>query len=269
MPAPFLDRISGQHETDSILDSYLKPKRFYEKSKKQYRLLSNGALKLFIVPYDIIATSAPMNNISPKLKSYYATNLENIDEIEMFFSKTLDLETSCGFVYMVHDDAAVLHSEIEFLRNVERRIFSLILSDNTDKDSEIDEDVITSRIRKIVNISQDYGTGLLISDQFIEDADMIQLGLEDSYDINGEFDFVIVNLNKSLLDKRDDVIVDIILNILSKVRIGGFVCVPETTYNYIPGKRRGIEALMKSIKLRIEAPPYGIRAGVIASRPHL
>lgn len=269
MPAPFLDRISGQHETDSILDSYLKPKRFYEKSKQKYRLLSNGAIKIFIVPYDIMATSAPMNNISPKLKSYYDTNLENIDEIEMFYSKTLDLDTSCGFVYMVHDDASVLRSEIDFLRSVESRIFSLVLSDNTDKDSEIDEDEIISRIKEIVDISQDYGTGLLISDQFIEDADMIQLGLKDSYDVSGGFDFVIVNLNKSLLNKRDDDVVDIILNILSKVRIGGIVCVPETTYNYVPGKRRGVEALMRSLKLRIEAPPYGICAGIVASRPQL
>lgn len=269
MPAPFLNRISGQHETDSILDSYLKPKRFFEKSRQKYRLLSNGALKIFIVPYDITATSVPMNSISPNLKSYYDSNLENIDEVEMFYSKTLDLDTSCGFVYMVHDDASVLQSEIDFLRNVESRIFSLILSDNTDKDFEIDEDEIISQISDIVNISQDYGTGLLISDQFIEGADLIQLGFEDACDVSGEFDFVIVNLNKSLVDKRDDVAVNIILNILSKVRIGGIVCIPPTTYNYVSGKRKGIEALIKVLNFRIEAPPYGIRAGVIASRPHL
>ena len=32
LPSEFLDRISGQHETDSILDSYLKPKSIYEDS---------------------------------------------------------------------------------------------------------------------------------------------------------------------------------------------------------------------------------------------
>ena len=35
MPAEFLDRISGQHETDSILDSYLKPESFFDEMKKQ------------------------------------------------------------------------------------------------------------------------------------------------------------------------------------------------------------------------------------------
>ena len=33
MPAEFLDRIEGHHETDIFLDSYLKPKRFHEKGK--------------------------------------------------------------------------------------------------------------------------------------------------------------------------------------------------------------------------------------------
>ena len=35
MPAEFLDRISGQHETDSILDSYLKPKSFFDKAQRR------------------------------------------------------------------------------------------------------------------------------------------------------------------------------------------------------------------------------------------
>ena len=60
MPAKFLDKISGQHETDSILDSYLKPACFKQKALQRYRLLAHGALKMFIVPEDIIAKSTPM-----------------------------------------------------------------------------------------------------------------------------------------------------------------------------------------------------------------
>ena len=50
MPAEFLDRISGQHETDSILDSYLKPKCFFDELRKKYNLHAHGTLKFFITP---------------------------------------------------------------------------------------------------------------------------------------------------------------------------------------------------------------------------
>lgn len=42
MPAEFLDRISGQHETDSVLDCYLNPTRFEELRKKRYKLYAYG-----------------------------------------------------------------------------------------------------------------------------------------------------------------------------------------------------------------------------------
>ena len=265
MPAEFLDRIEGHHETDIFLDSYLKPKRFHEKRKERYRLNAYGALKVFIVPEDIVARSAPMNKISPRLKSYYMSNVADINDTELFFGKTIDLETSCGYVYMVHEDKGVIQDDIEFLRRVEKNAFSLVLSKRDDK-YPIDDEEIKKNISEIVDITQDYGAGLLITDQFIEDAEIIQVGLDDVDKVNGEFDYVIINLNRSLINRREDITVGVILKILSDIRVGGIVCVPESTYNYLPSKRKGIEALMKTLNLRIEVPPYGINAGVIASR---
>ena len=60
MSVKFLNEISGQHETDNILDSYLKPISFKQETLQRYRLLVHGALKMFIVPEDIIAKSMPM-----------------------------------------------------------------------------------------------------------------------------------------------------------------------------------------------------------------
>ena len=166
---------------------------------------------------------------------------------------------------MAHEDEGVLRSDIEFLRSVETEAFSLVLSDEKIDDSTVDEEKIADSIKKIVEITEDYGTGLLITDQFIE-GDILQIGPEEVNDINGEFDYVIINLNKTILHKRDDASVEFILDILSNIKIGGVVFVPETTYNYLPNKRKGIEALMKTLNLRIEVPPHGIDAGVIASR---
>lgn len=45
MSAKFLDEISDQHETDNILDSYLKPVSFKQKTLQRYRLLEYFILK--------------------------------------------------------------------------------------------------------------------------------------------------------------------------------------------------------------------------------
>ena len=98
---------------------------------------------------------------------------------------------------------------------------------------------------------------------------MVQISIDEVNEVNGEFDFVIINLNKSLIDKRDDITVDIILNILSNIRVGGLVYIPKTTYNFLPDKRKGIEALIKTLGLRIEVPPHGIKTSVIASKERI
>ena len=156
---------------------------------------------------------------------------------------------------------------MEFLRSIEKNAFSLVLNEE-DEDYSIDEDKIIRDIKKVVNITDEYGTGLLITDLFI-DCDLFQIGIDEVNDINGEFDYVIVNVNKSLIENRNDIGVDIILNILSTIRVGGLVYIPETTYNYFPNKRKGIEAIIKTLGLRIEVSPYGISDGVIASKERI
>ncbi len=139
LPAQYVDMISGQHETDSSLDSYLKPNRFNEKRKEKYRLNAYGALKLFIVPDDIIARSSPMKNISAKLKSYYKFELD-LPEEDTFFMKTEDLHSSCGIAYLVHKDKSALQNDVEYLRSLEKHAFNLVLSEEKVSDYQLDEE---------------------------------------------------------------------------------------------------------------------------------
>ena len=266
MPAKFLDEISGQHETDSILDSYLKPARFKQKALQRYRLQGHGALKMFIVPEDIVAKSAPMVDISPNLKSYFKADFAEMAEEGMFYIKTEDLHSTCGVIYLVHKDNDVLQDDINFLRSLEKYAFALVLSPELDKIKELDEDKLTSHLKEVVDAVSEYGTGLLITDQFLNTRNIVQVGIDDVVNINEEFDYVIVNLNKSLVEKKDHLTVEVILNILKRIKVGGIVFIPETTYKYVPGQRKGIEALMIDLDLRIEVPPYGVETGVIASK---
>lgn len=266
MPAKFLDEISGQHETDSILDSYLKPARFKQKVMQRYRLPAHGALKMFIVPEDIVAKSMPMVSISPNLKSYFKADFAEIAEEGLFYIKTEDLHSTCGVVYLVHEDNEVLQEDINFLRSIEKYAFSLVLSPELDEIGDLDEDKLVAELTKVVDTVSDYGTGLLITDQFLDTPNIMQIAVDDIADVNEEFDYVIVNLNKTFVEKKDSLTVDVILSILKRIKVGGVVFIPETTYKYSPGQRKGIEALMIDLDLRIEVPPYGIDAGVIASK---
>jgi len=122
------------------------------------------------------------------------------------------------------------------------------------------------KLQLLIDAAQKYGKGILITDQTIYDVDIFQIGIEDVSDVEGEFDYVIINLNRSIIEKSDYFKVDFILKLLSYIRVGGYIFIPETTYRFIPGQRKGIELLLKALDLRIEVPPYGPIKGVIASK---
>ncbi len=266
MSAKFLDKIAGHHETDAILDSYLKPVRFQEKRKERYRLLGYGALKFFTVPHDIVAKSAPMSNISPKLKSYFKSSIDEHFDRAVFFRKTEDLNTVGGIIYLVHESHEILQQDIEFLGNVEKKAFELVLSEEKYEDKPIIEEDLFRELDVLVSHAHDYGTALLITDQFLDDINIVQIGKDEINDMNGEFDYVIINLNKSLIHLDEFKVIELIFNIFSNIKVGGVVFIPESTCDYIPGGRKGIEALLRTLDLKIEVPPHGLNTGVIASK---
>ena len=267
MPAEFLDRISGQHETDSILDSYLKPQRFQEALKKRYELFAHGTLKFFIVPEDMVARSSPMSGISNKLKAYYSTSLNTIQVNGIFYPKTEDVNTSGGTVFLVHEDKAEVEKNLNFLRTVERNAFSLILSDGSLQITDKDDKIYLEDIKPLVEETERYGTGLLVTDQFVEGIDILQINYDQIDEIKGKFEFIIINLNKSLIDKKADEKVRIFFEIFSKTRTGGFIFIPKNTYQFMDNGRKGVEALMKVLDYKIELPPYNIREIIVASNP--
>ena len=78
--------------------------------------------------------------------------------------------------------------------------------------------------------------------------------------------YIIINLNKSLIDKNEAEKVKIILDAFLKVKSGGFVFVPKNTYQLMLSGRQGIEALIKVLDYNIELPPYFIQDMIIASK---
>ncbi len=265
MKSDYLDKIFGQHDTDSILDSYLNPERFNEKRKQIYRPPGHGCVKLFIAPEDILAKSVPITNMTPKLNSYYDSTLHKIKETELFV-KTQDLNTNCGLVFLFNKNKSALNEDVEFLRSVERNTFELILSEESNENFTINEEQLTNSLRTLINSTERYGHGLLITDQDVIDTDILQIGLENIHRLHGHFDYIILNLNKSLINISDEDAVKLIIKLTSYIKIGGLLFIPKSTYNYLPGARKGVEAIMKNSNFNIEIPPFGIKDAVIASK---
>lgn len=66
--------------------------------------------------------------------------------------------------------------------------------------------------------------------------------------------------------ETDDNIVTLTLESLSKVKSGGYVLIPKNTYEQVPSKRNGMEAIIQTLGLKIEVPPNEIKDVIIASR---
>lgn len=248
----FLDRISGQHETDSILDAYLKPELFKLKLRTPYRLLAKGVIKDFIVPYDLVAESTSIYHISKNLESHYKTVFEDLSLPGKSFIKTKDLFSSCGLIYLVNEDYYTLQKEIDFLHDIEKNAFSLILSE---KSIERNMDPVDyAEIKPLLEEVEPYGNTLLVSDELFDDLGIKQVNPLETDNIIGDYDFVFINIRDSIRDMKGEEITQIFLNSISHVKKGGLLFIPALTYESVSGGRKVIEGIVKTLKLRIEVP---------------
>ena len=260
----FLDRISGQHETDSILDAYLKPELFNIKRMMPYRLFAKGVIKDFIVPYDLVADSTSIHHISKNLESHYKTVFEDVTLAEKSFIKTRDLFSSCGLIYLVNEDFYTLQKEIDFLHDIERNAFALILSEKSEKKNV--ENVDYNEIKPLMKEINVYGSTLLVSDELFDDLSIKQVHPLKIDSITGTYDSVVINVYDSIKDKKGEEISKIFLNCINHVKNGGFLFIPALTYDAIPGGRKVLEGLVKTLKLRIEVPSSDYHDIIVASK---
>ena len=142
----------------------------------------------------------------------------------------------------------------------------MILSDDSTYPELKDDATYLSEIIPMIKDIEKHGTGLFVTDQTSDDLDIFQIGYEEINDMEDNFDFVIINLNKNLIDKNEADKVKIILNAILKVKTGGYVFIPKNTYQLMSSGRKGIEALIKVLDYRIELPPHYIQEVIIATK---
>ena len=93
-----------------------------------------------------------------------------------------------------------------------------------------------------------------------------QVSPDEIDNVCGDFNCVVVNLNKSIVGMKDDMIAYLFLRIINKVKRGGLIFIPESTFQYTPHGRVGVEALIKVLDLKLELPLHKLKGMVIASK---
>ena len=154
----------------------------------------------------------------------------------------------------------------EIIARVEKNAFSMVLSSET-HDAELkDDDTYINDIRPLVENCERFGIGLLVTDQFIDDIDILQVKPQDVENITGTFDFIVINLNKIIFNKPSKDVIESMWGSFSKIKKNGLIFIPENTYELFVGGKNSMEVLIKAAGLKIVLPPYGLYDTIIASK---
>ena len=141
--------------------------------------------------------------------------------------------------------------------------FSLILSEKSDNHIV---PIDYNEVKPLLKEANLYGSSLLVSDVIFDDLNLKQVKPLEIDSITGDYDSVFINLYDSIQNLKGEEITKIFLNSISHVKKGGFLFVPALTYEAIPGGRKVVEGLIKTLKLRIEVPSSDYDNVLIASK---
>ncbi len=139
----------------------------------------------------------------------------------------------------------------------------MVLSEGLNKNKVIcndDED-----LKLLLEDIKSYGSILLVTDEEIDELDILQVAPDKLDEIKWKFDYIIININKSIINKKDDYVAELFLNIFNKIRTGGYIFILKNNYDYLPNGRLGAEALVKIFDLKIQMPKHNLKKIVIAS----
>ena len=260
MSRKFIERISGHHETNAVLDSYLDPAKFDEERRKPYRIHSFGALKIIIVPTDTAEKSTPIIQLSRHMRSYYSAKFPGAGQ-RVSLPGTRNLETAGGMIYLLHEDEKVVREDCRLLHEIEMKHPDFMFQNDT---SAARKPAKTLSVEEIMSETSCRGSTLILSDTpcdaegaCVVEADELQSAY-DSY----EQGIIYLGEPESFADIES--LAEQVYTLVGKIVSGGRIIVPESTYCNIPYGVKGIEILLRAAGLRIEAPVSG-RAKILTA----
>ncbi|MBQ7282389.1 MAG: ATP-grasp domain-containing protein [Spirochaetales bacterium] len=250
----YIEQIFGHHETDACLDSYLDPEKFEEDARKPYRVNKMGAFKDLIITKDTAYISAPILQIATHLKSYYSSAFNRLGRTDVL-SQTRNLETSGGTIYLLHEDERQVRDDLELLHLIESKYPLLLLQEEerTGQDCEVK----SASIEAIMENAGCRGATLVFSDTRKSVRGAVTVDSETITDAYDSFEQGILDLSRHESFSDLESIIQQIYVFASKIRKGGRILIPESTYCNLPYGIEGMELLMQIAGLRIELPLRG------------
>lgn len=257
----YLDKIYGQHETDSALDAYLDPIKFEQERMKPYCPLRKGVIKWFILPKDVTLQSAPVLQLVQQLPSFCYGIFDRLGRAP-FLSHTRDLETTGGAVYLVHDDENRVTRDCDFLHMLEMKYPEMLFNQPSHEPP-----MQTPRVpvEELMRETDCHGATLVFSDTETEVSGAYVVNTESLSSAYGCYNNILLDLSKPETFDDAESIIQQIFMFLGKVREGGRVLVPQSTYCHLPYGETGMEILLRIRDLRIEAPIASKGRLIIAS----
>ena len=246
----YSELVSDQHETDSALDSYLDPDKFYTDSMKPYRLKRCGVSKDLVLTKDTEVLSAPVLQICKRLKSYYSAAFNQIGMTNLM-PQTTDMETEAGLIYLLHDSEQQVRDDCDLIHLLEMK-YPEILYQISDKGKKWEK--THCDVASVMKDAECHGATLVFSDNKnkIEGAAVVNRNsLSNAYD---SYESGILDLTRQESFADLESIIQQIFVFMDKVRHGGRVIVPKSTYCHLPYGIEGMEILFKVSGMLIELP---------------
>lgn len=260
MPAAYLNKLNGHHETDVVMDCYTNPYYHDKICKRAYKAYEKGAIKFFISPKEGNCISAPVLNILKRLPSYYTANLHLDGKGEI--KETIDLDTSPGMVYLAHEDSAVLHADLKLINRIEEENFDLLFE--TSKKLPTKPEKLTTAKNAVKEICN-FGNILVCTNYDYNNLRVITTHPDGLDNIAAEYNFVVMDLEYNP-DIKLDKIVETFYQLATKIVNGGTIIVPSNSYWYLPKGNHAIYTLCETLGLRINFYANKYQDFIIASK---
>lgn len=261
MDRKYLERLFGHHETDCILDSYLDPHRFMDDTRRPYRPLNVGAMKFFVLPKDVEAQSTPILSLCCRLKSYYNASFPHLGRTSHLHATT-DLYSSLDTVYLQHADPMVVQADREFLHKIEMHYPDLLFQNSSGLPAP---EYVDRNIEDVIAMLNNVSNTLVFtdSDEPIPGvASVLGDQIKNAYD---SYEYGILDLSKPETFADLEIVIRQIYEFTDKIRVGGHIIIPESTYCHIPHGMEGMEILLRIVGLTIESPRTDLKRTLIAS----
>ena len=258
----YTEEIFGHHETDVALDSYLDPEKFRAEMNKPYRIKKFAAIKLFILSEDTAVHSAPVMQIVKRLRSYYTAVFDRMGRSTVL-SETRNLETMGGTVYLIHEDEQLVREECNLLHLLETRYPRILYQGEM---PEANDAGIKPDLNRVIRTGNCHGATVVFSDTAEDFSGVTVVNGETLNEAYDGFEQGILDLSKPESFYDLESVIQEIFMFTDKIRQGGRILVPESTYIHLPYGMEGMEILLKVAGLRIEMPMGEMKSLLIASK---